>query len=108
MSNRLLAVLVLPALALGLMNWTPPAHAAQVTVGVTVGTRPPPLRHEVVPALRPGYVWTGGYWRWNGHRHVWVAGHYVPARAGFVYVGPHWVATGHGWRFEAGHWRARR
>jgi hypothetical protein len=24
--------------------------------------------------------WQPGYWRWNGHEHVWVEGHYVAAR----------------------------
>ncbi|MBN9542134.1 MAG: hypothetical protein J0H77_35740, partial [Alphaproteobacteria bacterium] len=35
--------------------------AAQVTI--TFGS-PPPLRYEVVPAPRPGYVWAPGQWRW--------------------------------------------
>ena len=41
---------------------------------VEVQIAPPPPRVEVVPAPRVGYVWAPGYWRWNGHRHVWING----------------------------------
>jgi hypothetical protein len=65
-----LVVLIVPA--------TNPASAA-----VIVGVAPPPVRVEVVPRARVGYIWTPGYWRWNGHHHVWVGGYWLPARPGW-------------------------
>ncbi|WP_242107123.1 hypothetical protein [Luteimonas aquatica] len=72
-------------------------------VGVSVRVAPPPPRHERV-VVRPGYAWTPGYWRWNGRRHVWVAGGYVPARAGYVYRPARWYRAGADWRFRGGYW----
>lgn len=41
---------------------------------------PPPPMTEYYPP-RPAYavVWVPGHWRWNGHRYIWVRGHYRPA-----------------------------
>jgi hypothetical protein len=62
--------------------------AAQTTV---IRIAPPlPVRVGVVGvAPGSGYVWVGGYQRWNGSGYVWVAGHWVrPPRAGVVWVSP--------------------
>jgi hypothetical protein len=77
---------------------------AQVVVRVAP---PPPARVGVVGvAPGPGYVWVGGYQRWNGHAYVWVAGRWVrPPRPGVVWVSPRWVHTGGGWVFHKGYWR---
>mgnify|MGYP002713019086 CR=1 FL=1 len=83
-----------------------PRHHVDARV-VVVSTRPPPLRHVHHVAVRPGYVWASGYWRWNGHRHVWVDGRWLPARPGYVYLAPHWRSVRHGWRFVPGHWARR-
>lgn len=79
-----------------------PAQARSV-VELSVRTAPPPPRVERV-VVRPGYVWTPGYWRWNGRRHVWIGGHYVRARPGYVYVGPRWEPHGPAYRFHRGYW----
>ena len=91
--------------ALGAAVHAPPAQARGY-VDVSVRVAPPPLRYERVP-LRPGYVWAPGYWRWNGHRHVWVGGQYLRLRPGYVYVAPRWHRHGPGWRFDDGHWARR-
>ena len=47
--------------------------AASATISVSavaatyidVRVAPPPPRHEMVPAARPGYVWAPGYWDWT-------------------------------------------
>ncbi|RDZ28137.1 YXWGXW repeat-containing protein [Lysobacter silvisoli] len=87
----------------GVTAW-PAAQAA--VVGVSVRIAPPPMRYERV-AVRPGYAWAPGYWRWNGRRHVWVGGHYVRVRPGYAYVGPRWYRHGPDWRFHDGYWARR-
>ncbi|MCC4591527.1 YXWGXW repeat-containing protein [Xanthomonas campestris pv. cannae] len=79
-----------------------PAHAREVVELSVRAAPPPPIVERVV--VRPGYVWMPGYWRWNGHRHVWVAGRYVVERPGYVYVGPRWEHYGPAYRFHAGYW----
>lgn len=96
----LLASLLGSVLAGGMLAG--PAQARSV-VELSVQTAPPPPRFERV-VVRPGYVWAPGYWHWNGHRHVWVAGRYVVERPGYVYVGPRWEHRGPGYRFHEGYW----
>lgn len=81
------------------------ASAAAVEIRVA----PPEARVETPPRHpRPHHVWTNGYWAWNGHRHVWVHGRYVPERRGYVWRQAHWERTPHGhWRFYDGGWVRR-
>ncbi|HLH37002.1 MAG TPA: hypothetical protein VKX41_20180 [Alloacidobacterium sp.] len=74
---------------------------------VVVRVAPPPVVVERPgPPPRPGYVWVGGYHRWDGYRYVWVPGHYVlPPRPRAVWVPGHWVERRGGWVFVEGHWR---
>src|SRR4249919_2607460 len=91
---RLLFVAALAAL---------PASSDSFTI--RIGTPPPPARVEVMTvAPSPGHFWVGGYWRWDGHKHVWTAGHWVKARPGQVWVREHWAHRGNEWFFTAGHW----
>jgi hypothetical protein len=71
---------------------------------VLVRVSPPPLRTEVVPAARPGFVWSPGYWNWNGRRHVWVGGSWMRERPGYVYHRPEWVQRGERWQMRRGGW----
>jgi hypothetical protein len=68
---------------------------------------PPPVRVGVVGvAPAPGYLWIGGYQRWNGSSYVWVAGKWArPPRVGVVWVSPRYVRSGSGWVFYKGYWR---
>src|SRR5277367_5811493 len=68
---------------------------------------PAPVRVGVIgSAPGSGYVWIGGYQRWNGSGYVWVAGRWArPPRAGVVWVAPRWVPRGGGWVFYKGYWR---
>jgi hypothetical protein len=100
MKKLLIATLLATSLGGGLAL-APAANADVVVVRVA----PPPPRDEVVPPARDGYVWTPGYWRWNGHRHVWVSGKYVRARHGYHWREPVWAQVDHGrWRLERGRW----
>lgn len=77
---------------------------AQVVVRVAP---PPPASVAVIGrAPGPGYVWIGGYQRWDGRAYVWVPGRWVlPPRPGVVWISPRWVHTGGGWVFHKGYWR---
>jgi hypothetical protein len=79
---------------------------AQVGVDFHLGVAPPPVVVETAPPPRVGYVWAPGYWRWRPrlHRHVWVHGHWIPAREGWHWVPEHWVPEGPNWHFVPGHW----
>jgi len=83
------------------------ATAAPSSADVIVRVGPPALRAEVVPvAPGPGWAWRSGYWRWNGHRYVWVSGHYLRRpRVGAEWVPGHWGERGGGWVWIGGHWR---
>lgn len=70
-----------------------------------IAPQPPPERViEVEPMARPGYVWSRGYWRWEGGRYVAVHGHWVPERPGYRYVHPHWEQRNNGWYWQRGGW----
>ena len=71
---------------------------------IDVNVAPPPERVEVVPAVRAGYVWAPGYWRWDRGRHVWVKGYWVRERRGYHWTPHRWQERGKRWHFEAGHW----
>ena len=88
-------------LAAGLGGIAAPAAAA---VDVYIDLAPPPARYEVVPAPRRGYVWTPGYWNWNGHRHVWTSGTWVRERPGYSYNHARWVEQDGRWRMERRGW----
>jgi hypothetical protein len=76
---------------------------------IIITREPPPLRREVIPVLprerAEMEVWQPGHWRWNGHEHVWVEGHYaVRPRHGAVWVPAHYDRRPGGWIYVEGHW----
>ncbi|MBV9505487.1 MAG: YXWGXW repeat-containing protein [Acidobacteriia bacterium] len=72
-----------------------------------VSYAPPAPQYGVVGvAPGPGFVWTEGYWGWQGGRYAWVPGRWArPPRARAAWVAPEWRHEGRGWRFHQGHWR---
>lgn len=73
-----------------------------------VMVEPPAPRVEVVGvAPYPGYIWLGGYWRWNGNRHEWIEGHWQAPRPGYRWAPHHWVHERNGWYLSEGHWERR-
>ena len=79
------------------------APAAEARVDVFISVPPPPMRHEVVPAPRVGYVWAPGYWNWHSNRHVWAKGHWERERVGYYYH-PHRWSQQQGWSHQPGRW----
>ena len=83
------------------------ALPAAARTEVFVNLAPPAPRYEVVPAPRAGWVWVPGVWEWRGHRHVWVAGHWVRHRPGYVYAPARWVDNGGRSAYYAPAWTPR-
>jgi hypothetical protein len=78
------------------------------TEDVWVNNAPPPPQYEVrTRAPFAGAVWIPGYWRWTGHRHLWVGGRWTAPRAGFVWDSGGWRRHGNRWAFTRGYWRHR-
>lgn len=78
-----------------------------VTREVMVTQAPPAVRIETqTVSPGPNYVWSRGYWRWNGATYVWVSGGWiVRPRAAAVWVDGHWLRRGSRWVWIAGHWQ---
>ena len=74
---------------------------------VVVRLAPPiPVLETPVPTPGAGYVWTPGYYAWNGQAYVWVPGTWVIAPwPGARWIPPHWARHRGGWVFVEGHWR---
>jgi hypothetical protein len=80
--------------------------AANAAVFVSVGIAPPAIPVYTQP-LCPGdgYIWTPGYWAWNGASYAWVDGAWVLA----PYTGALWTPGYWGWGggvylWHAGYW----
>ncbi|CAN5298776.1 hypothetical protein BH10PSE6_BH10PSE6_05390 [soil metagenome] len=92
----------------GVAAGTVPAFA-QLQAEIHVPAAPPAPRVEVIPVLPAERVeierWQSGHWRWNGHEHVWVEGHYVARphpRA--EWIAGLWEQRSRGWVYVEGHW----
>ncbi len=71
-----------------------------------VQVEPPAPRYEVIGgAPVAGQVWIGGYWGWNGGRHVWQPGSWVAPRPGYRWAPHRWERSGRGWQQHPGHWQ---
>ena len=97
-------VLVSTLLAIGAMAMPLPGMAA---VDVELNFGPPPPVVEVVPAPRPGYVWSPGYYAYENDRHVWRRGDWRREREGYAYYSNRWVERDGRWRFEGERWERR-
>jgi hypothetical protein len=79
------------------------AHGEEVVVRV----HPPrEVIEKRVVAPGPGYVWIGGYHRWDGNAYIWVPGRWDrPPHEHAVWVRHRWVHRNGGWVLVEGHWR---
>ncbi len=88
----LLAITLLPAAAFG-------------QVVIRIGP-PAPIVERPGPRPGAGFVWIGGYHRWDGGRYVWVPGRWDrPPRPHARWVAPHYTHRRGGYVFVEGHWR---
>src|SRR5258708_13062898 len=74
------------AVLAGALFMAPAAAHARVFVSVAIAPPAIPVYTQPV-APGDGYIWTPGYWAWNGEGHEWVAGAWVVA----PYVGALWT-----------------
>jgi WXXGXW repeat (2 copies) len=83
------------------------AHAGVfIGVGISVGFPPPVLPVYVQPPMpEVGYIWTPGYWAWNGAAYYWVPGTWVmPPAYGLLWTPGYWGWVGGVYAFHAGYW----
>jgi hypothetical protein len=82
------------------------AAYAQIGVGIAVSFGPPELPvYEQPICPGEGYIWTPGYWAWNGDDYYWVPGTWVLApRPGFLWTPAYWAWGGRGYYFHEGYW----
>jgi WXXGXW repeat (2 copies) len=79
--------------------------AAKARVYVSVA---PPAAVVETPGTAPaaGYVWTPGYYRWDGNNYVWTGGVWVvPPHRHAHWVAGRWVHHHHQYYFQEGYWR---
>src|SRR5580704_12271612 len=75
-------------------------------VGVTVSFGPPDLPVYEQPVC-PGddYIWTPGYWAWDGSDYYWVPGTWVLApEVGYLWTPPWWGWENGLYLFHDGFW----
>jgi len=84
-----------------------PARAA-VSFGVSVGFGPPAIPYYVQPpAPDPNYIWSPGYWAYDGNSggYYWVPGTWVPApQPGLYWTPGYWGWNGNGYGWNPGYW----
>ncbi len=82
---------------------------AQVSIGISVGYPPPPLPvYEQPICPEEGYIWTPGYWAWDGNDYFWVPGTWVLApEPGFFWTPAYWGWSGAVFVFHEGYWGPR-
>jgi WXXGXW repeat (2 copies) len=86
-----------------------PASFAQIGVAVSVGFAPPELPvYEQPLCPGDGYIWTPGYWAWDGSDYYWVPGTWVLApEVGYFWTPPYWGWGGSAFLFHEGYWGPR-
>jgi WXXGXW repeat (2 copies) len=74
-------------------------------VGVSVNIAPPALpTYEQPVCPGDGYIWTPGYWAWDGE-YYWVPGTWVLApEPGYLWTPGYWAWGGAGFIFNEGYW----
>ena len=86
----------------------PQVSQAQVFVDIRVRVAPPPLPVYVQPPLPgPDYIWTPGYWAWDGdyRDYFWVPGTWVLApRPGYLWTPSYWGWDEGVYVFHGGYW----
>ena len=81
----------------------PAASFAQLAIRIG----PPAREHENRGrAPERGYVWIGGYQRYEGDRYVWTPGRWErPPQEHQRWVGHKWRNNHGQWEMQEGHWR---
>jgi hypothetical protein len=101
MKTKLPVIALAALLFLGL-----PLASSNAYVGVSVGFAPPAIPVYTQPYCPgPGYLWTPGYWDWNGYDYYWIPGTWVlPPRVGFLWTPGYWGYNNGLYAFNNGYW----
>ena len=97
----------LPALlAAVLLLAAPTLSPAGVDLSVSVSFAPPALPVYVQPPLPArGYLWTPGYWAWDGVGYYWVPGTWVlPPVSGLLWTPGYWAWRDGFYVWNPGYW----
>src|SRR6201994_3596199 len=100
--RRILQFFILTAVLLSL----PIASFGQVSIGIAVNIAPPALPVYDQPICPgPNYIWTPGYWAWNGYDYYWVPGTWVVAPSyGLLWTPGYWGWGTGGYFWHGGYW----
>lgn len=102
-----LRVVCLLSLILSLLfvSLPPLETTAFAQIGVSVSIAPPEIPVYDQPICPgDGYIWTPGYWAWDGE-YYWVPGTWVLApQAGYLWTPGYWGWGGNGFVFYDGYW----
>jgi len=78
--------------------------AAQFVIRVDIPPPPLPI-YEQPPIPEPDYMWTPGYWAWDGNDYYWVPGTWVLApRPGLLWTPGYWGWNDGVYVFHEGYW----
>jgi hypothetical protein len=84
------------------------ASFAQIGVGISVGFAPPPIPvYEQPICPHEGFLWTPGYWAWDGDGddYYWVPGTWVEApQVGYLWTPGYWGWGDNAFFFHEGYW----
>ena len=81
------------ALLLGALGVMPATSHAQFGISISINIEPPALPVYVQPPRpQPNYMWTPGYWAWDGvGDYYWVPGTWVLApQPGYLWTPGYW------------------
>jgi hypothetical protein len=80
-------------------------EATSAPGAVMADSQPPaPLEEEPLDQPGDGYVWTDGYWNWDGDEWDWTSGSWMVPPLGEVFVPPSYYAYGGGCLYVPGRW----
>ncbi len=92
-------------LAIGAIAAPLPSFAEVKVMRVLVDVPPPEAKVSTPPTpTKVGYVWSPGYWNWDGSKYVAVEGNWVAVVEKKKWVAPVWNKEDNKWYFTAGHW----
>src|SRR5579871_1298867 len=79
---------------------------AEAAVFVSVTVAPPELPVYEQPAIPgPGYIWSPGYWAWDGQDYYWVPGTWVLApEPGYLWTPGYWGYEDGVYLWHEGYW----
>jgi hypothetical protein len=82
------------------------SSAAVAQIRISVGFGPPALPvYEQPVCPGDGYLWTPGYWAWDGNEYYWVPGTWVESpEVGYLWTPPYWGWEGGSFLFHEGYW----